>query len=137
MYPRRLHILAPLTALTSIKNTKQFHWTDECQKAFETMKAMIAHDTLIRYPDHNLLFQVYTNASDYQLGAVIMQEGQPVAFYSRKLTPAQRNYTTMEKELLSIVETLKEFRTMLFACKELHIYTDHKILPITRLHLNE
>jgi hypothetical protein len=52
--------------------------------------------------------------------------GAPVAFCSRKLNPAQRNHTTMEKELLSIVETLKEFRTISRGCKALHMHTDHR-----------
>ena len=62
-----------------------------------------------------------------QLGSVISQEGKPIAFYSRKLNPAQTRYTTTERELLSIVETLKEFRNILFG-QQLVVHTDHKNL---------
>ena len=86
---------------------------------------MIAHDVFIRFPDQNKAFHIYTDVSDYQLGAVLMQDNIPVAFFSRKLNSAQRYYTTMEKELLSIIETLKEYHTMLLGCNELHVHTDH------------
>ena len=132
MFPKRAHILAPLTALTSQKSGN-VAWSAECQQAFDTIMAILSSDVLLHYPDHNKPFHVYTDASDLQLGAVIVQDERPVAFYSRKLNTAQRNYTTMEKELLSVVETLKEFCTMLFGCRELHVWTDHKNLTYTTL----
>ena len=64
---------------------------------------------MLAYPDFSKRFDIHTDSSDYQLGAVISQEGKPIAFYSRKLSGAQTRYTVTEKELLSIVEVLKEF----------------------------
>ena len=66
-------------------------------------KRIIAREVLLAYPDFSKPFQVHTDASHYQLGAVISQDGKPIAFYSRKLKPEQTRYTTTERELLSIV----------------------------------
>ena len=132
MFPRR-HILAPLTELTK-GSPKKIVWTDRHQKAFDTMKAVMAQDVMIWYPDHNLPFHVYTDASDFKLSAIIMQNGAPVAFYSRKLNAAQRNYSVIEKELLlTVVEILREYGTMLFGSKELLVHTDHRNLMFNKL----
>ena len=129
MFPKRAHILAPLTALTSQKSGN-VAWSAECQHAFDPI---LSSDVLLSYPNHNKPFHVYTDASDLQLGAVIVQDDRAVAYYSHKLNAAKRNYTTMEKELLSVVKTLTEFRTMLFGCRELHVWNDHKNLTYTTL----
>jgi hypothetical protein len=124
MWKRRSHLLAPLTALVSGKSSA-LNWKEEHQQAFEAVKSAIAENVMLAFPDFTKEFHIYTDASDYQLGAVITQEGKPLAFYSRKLNAAQKRYTTGEQELLSIVETLKEFRNILLGQK-LIVHTDHK-----------
>ena len=131
MWIQRLPILAPLTALTS--SEVKFIWTDKEQKAFNQMKQILSKETLLAYPDFSKPFEIHTNASKVQLRAVISQNGKPIAFYSRKLAPAQTRYTTTERELLAIIETLKEFQNILLE-QQITVYTDHKNL--TYKHFN-
>jgi len=125
MWPRRSEILAPLTALTSKK--ERWKWTEVHEKAFQNMKKIMARETLLTFPDFTKPFEIHTDASKLQLGACISQDNKPIAFYSRKLNPAQTRYTTTERELLSIVETLKEFRSILFG-QQIIVHTDHENL---------
>lgn len=135
MWRRRSHVLAPLTRLTS-KNVK-WEFGDAERKAFAESKKILSKEAILAFPNFNKEFIIYTDASKYQLGGVIAQKDaqeqlRPLAFYSRKLNDAQTRYTTTERELLSIVETLKEFRTILLGQK-LVVYTDHKNLTYTDL----
>ena len=100
-------------------------WSKECQKAFDNMKSLVSRETLLMYPWFDQPFIIQTDSSQFQLGSVILQNGKPLAFYSTKHTDAQNKYTTREHELLSVVETLKEFRNILYGY-EIIVYTDHK-----------
>ena len=88
---------------------------------------MIRREVLLAYPDFNAPFEIHNDASKLQIGAVISQDGKPIAFYSRKTNSDQHNYTTTEKELLSIVETFKEFRNILLG-HQIMVYNDKKNL---------
>ena len=88
IWPRRAHILKPLTELSDLPKKTRIEWTSERVAAFDQMKAIVAHDVLLQYPNHNAPFEIYTETSDYQFGPVIMQGGQPIAYYSCKLNSA-------------------------------------------------
>ena len=85
---------------------------------------MIQKEALLQYPDFTKPFDLFTDASDIQLGATLVQEGKPLGFFTRKLNSAQRNYSVGEKELLSIVEGLKAFEGVI-RCTDLTVHSDH------------
>ena len=96
-------------------------------KAFDDDKANIAKEVVLAYPDYSSSFEIYTDASTKQLGAVITQHNRPIAFFSRKLSVTQSKYSVTKIELLAIVETLKEFKGMLWG-QSIKVFTDHKNL---------
>ena len=75
--------MAPLSNLTSVN--VPFKWKEQHQQAFDTMKKVIARDTILAFPDFTQPFHIYTDASDYQMGAVIVQNNRSIAFYLKSL----------------------------------------------------
>jgi hypothetical protein len=112
-----------LTSLTSSK--VKFEWLPPHQLAFDKIKKVIETEVFLAYPDFEKPFHIYTDASHHQLGAVIMHDKKPLAFYSRNLNAAQRRYTTTERELLSTIETCKEYTNFLLGYP-IMVFTDHK-----------
>ncbi|KAJ9509840.1 hypothetical protein QJQ45_011559 [Haematococcus lacustris] len=123
------NIAAPLTNLCG-KGGQSFPWHDWPEvplTAFNALKAAIAAVPMLRLPDHTKPFQVYCDASLQGLGAVLMQDGYPLAYLSRKLSPAEINYTTGEQEFLSLVTACKEWRCYLEGVP-FTLFTDHQPL---------
>ena len=96
------------------------------------MKAMIVADAMSYYPDLNKPFDICTDASDYQMGATIIQDGHPIAHWSKKLTDLQQGYNTTEKELLAVVMCMKVYHHILYG-GVINMYTDHKNLTFHTL----
>ena len=110
-------ISRPLEELTG-KNSR-FQWNDARQQAFESLRAALLCAPVLRLADVEKKFRVVTDASDIALAGVLLQEGEnnswcPVAYTSRKLTPAERNYTAAERETLAVIHALKCWRVYLF-----------------------
>ena len=99
LWPRRSHILSPLTEAAAGKTKRaKIKWTDELERAFLEIKKMVSTEALLTYPDWSKPFTIHTDASDFQLDAVISQDDKPIAFFSRKLNSAQRNYRHVPRE---------------------------------------
>ena len=108
-------VMLPLTALLSKKTS--FLWTAECQEAFQQCKNAITSAPVLRAPDFSKPFVVVTDALDFAVGATLFQQHEgirhPVAFESRKLKDAERNYPPHEKEMLAEVYALVKWRCYL------------------------
>ena len=138
LWARCSKVLAPLTSLvgecghtkvTRANKPKKHPWYGDMvhQKAFNDIETSIAKDVVLAYPDYSMEFEIYTDASSKQLGSVITQGNRPLAFFSRKLLTMQQKYSMTKLELLAIVETLKEFKGMLWG-QRLKVFTNHKNL---------
>ena len=102
LWARRSEMLAPLTSVVGecchtkvirAKKTKKraWNWDKVHQISCDNVKATIARDVCLAYPDYLQEFEIYTNASSKQLGAVITQGNKPIAFFNRKLTEMQQH----------------------------------------------
>lgn len=123
-------IALPLTAL--LGSTTTFTWEKAQQGAFEALKEAVTTAPVLRIFDPALLTAIETDASGFAIGAVLFQtdsngQSRPVAFTSRKLSPAERNYPTHEQELLAVVHALKTWRYYLDGSHFI-VYTDHATL---------
>ena len=127
------NIALPLTNL--LRTREKFEWSEQCQKAFDSLKNIICHFPVLRAPNFNYPFSLAVDASDEAAGAVLLQKDDhddidhPVAYFSKKFNDHQRNYSTIEKELLAMILSLQHFDVYVGAGKKpLTIYTDHNPL---------
>ena len=114
------------------KQRGHFSWGPEQQRAFDTLKAALQSAPVLLIANPRLPFVLSTDASSEALGAVLQQDHtghglQPVGYYSRKLTPAERNYAVRDKELAAVIAALDHWRHVLHGRKFV-IRTDHQSL---------
>ena len=118
-------VAAPLNHLTN--KGVPFIWDNNCQVAFEALKKCLTQSPILAYPNFTptaCQFQLHTNARAFGLGAVQEQCGKVVAYASRTLTQAERNYSVIQHECLAIIYALKQFRHYLLG-RHFTLLTDH------------
>lgn len=120
-------IIAPMEKL--LKRTEAFTWSEDCQAALNKLKEKLVSTPILVYPYWNKIFHVHINASGIALGVVLaelreLNMDHPMYYASRKLSIAERNYTTIEREALAMVYSLQKFRHYLLGAS-FKIFTDH------------
>ena len=112
-----------------------FAWGDSQEVAFNTLKDTLTHAPLLQLPDFNKVFELECDASSIGLGAVLLQDGKPVAYFSEKLSGASLRYSTYDKELYALVRTLQTWQHYLWH-REFIIHSDHEALKHIRTQTN-
>jgi hypothetical protein len=122
-------IAAPLNEL--LKKEVEYNWTNKQQQAFELLKEKLITAPIVQYPDFEKPFYLYTDASTIGIGSVLAQKSEKgehvIAYASRTLTPAEKNYGVSELECLAVVWSIKYFRHYLCG-SQFTIITDHAAL---------
>ncbi|GKV03596.1 hypothetical protein SLEP1_g15871 [Rubroshorea leprosula] len=121
-------IVAPITY--SLKGDK-FSWSSKAQQSFEELKRKLTETFVLALPNFDLMFEVDCDASNVGIGAVLSQEGRPIAFFNEKLNDTKLRYSTYDKEFYAIVRALEHWSHYLLS-KEFILHSDHEALK----HLN-
>ena len=115
-----------------LKKDIKFQWNEECQQSLDTLKEKMVTAPILVFPYWNKPFHVHVDASGIALGIVFTQLGEggidhPITYSSRKLSTAEKNYTTTEREGLAMVYALQKFRHYLLGAP-FKMFTDHSSL---------
>jgi len=131
--PNFAKIARPLNDL--LKKNSKFIWSNEVDESFNSIKSKFYSAPVLAYPDRNLPFMVETDSSNFAIGAILSQvsakdnKSHPIAFYSRSLTQAEKNYPIYDKELLAIISALENWRHLLKGTSTpFTIFSDHRNL---------
>ena len=123
-------IAMPLTELT--KDTVMWRWGPEQQSAFDLLKAALCAPPVLRVPDQSKPFVLHCDACKYAIGATLQQDHgnglQPVAYFSAKMTDAERNYDVREKEFMALLRACLHWRHYLHGTQPFTLLTDHDSL---------
>lgn len=111
-----------------LKKGNAWVWTEEHQSVFERLKKALTETPVLAYYQPGKQITLSVDASQYGMGAVILQEGKPLAYSSQSFTETQAKYAQIEKEMLAIVHGCKKFHHYIFGQPEVIIETDHKPL---------
>ena len=122
-------LAAPLTEC--VKKNVGFKWEKEQEQAFNLLKEKLCSAPLLSLPNFANTFEIECDASGIGIGAVLMQEGRPIAYFSEKLNGAALQYPTYDKELYALVRALETWQHYLWP-KEFVIHTDHKSLKFLK-----
>ena len=126
-----------LPLIELLKKTTCWKWTTSCQEAFDEVKKLLLEDPVLAMPDVFKHFKVQTDAFDFALGRVLIQDNHSIAFESRKLSEIERQYTAHEKELLAVFHFPRTWRHYLLGSKFI-VRTDNTVVSyfLTQQKLN-
>lgn len=117
-------IMAPITDCIKLK---QFAWSPEAEKAFQVIKQKLTSAPVLALPNFSVPFELHSDASKLGIGAVLSQQGKPIAFFSEKIAGARGRYSTYDVELYAVIQAVKHWRHYLFH-REFVLFTDHDAL---------
>lgn len=127
--PHLSEVMKPLRELT--RNNAEWKWDEPQQTAFEQVKLMMTSTPVLAYYDPDKELTIQCDSSQSGLGTVLMQDGRPISYASRALSPAETRYAQIEKEMLAIIYSMEKFHQYTYG-RHTVVYSDHK--PLETIH---